>query len=205
MSSLTVNTVVNGKWRQNCYLLFNSDLNALLIDPGSDAEVIASRILDLELNLLGILNTHAHYDHVGAVANLQEKFNVPFYLNLLDEKLMCQANLYRIIFDGTEYIKIPKIDILLPPHNSELVIGPFRVHSIFTPGHTEGGTSFLIGNFLFSGDTLMHSGPGRVDLPGGNAEKLNESFKVIKELNPDFLIYPGHGKPFLLKESWLYA
>jgi glyoxylase-like metal-dependent hydrolase (beta-lactamase superfamily II) len=204
MSGLTINTVVNGKWKQNCYLLFNSDLNALLIDPGSDSEIISSRILELELNLLGILNTHAHYDHIGAVANLQEKFKAPFYINLLDEKLMRQANLYRIIFDGAEYIKIPKIDVLLPAHDLELVIGPFRVRSIFTPGHTEGGTSFLIDNFLFSGDTLMYSGPGRVDLPGGNVEKLNKSIMVLKELNPDILIYPGHGKPFLLRESWLY-
>jgi glyoxylase-like metal-dependent hydrolase (beta-lactamase superfamily II) len=118
---------------------------------------------------------------------------------------MRQANLYRIIFEGAEFIKIPKIDVLLNSRNEELVVGSFRVDSIFTPGHTEGGTSFLINNNLFSGDTLLYSGPGRVDLPGGNAQKLNESFSILKELDPNYLVYPGHGKPFLLKDSWLYA
>jgi len=205
MANLTVDTVVNGKWRQNCYLLIHSDSSALLIDPGSDAVAISTRILELGVNLIAILNTHAHYDHVGAVAKLQNKFEVPFYLNALDEKLLRQANLYRIIFEGTEFIQIPKIDILLSSHNEEFVIGPFIVSSIFTPGHTEGGTSFIIDNILFSGDTLLYSGPGRVDLPGGDAQKLNESFSFLKELNPNLLVYPGHGKPFLLKDSWLYA
>ena len=205
MGNLTINTIVNGKWKQNCYLLVNSDLSALLIDPGSDAKKIASLILESMLNLMAILNTHAHYDHVGAVAKLQEEFKVPFYLNSLDGKLMRQANLYRIIFEGTEFIKIPKVDISLGPDNKDLVIGSFKINTIFTPGHTEGGTSFLINNYLFVGDTLLQSGPGRTDLPGGDAKKLNESFVVLKELDSNYLVYPGHGKPFLLKDSWLYA
>lgn len=205
MGDLTIHTIVNGKWKQNCYLIVNSDLDALLIDPGSESDTIARSISELKLNLMGILNTHAHYDHIGAVARLQEEFGVPFYLNSLDTKLMRQANLYRIIFEGTEFIRIPKIDVLLSSRNEELVVGPFRVDSMFTPGHTEGGTSFLINNNLFSGDTLFYSGPGRVDLPGGNAQKLNESFSILKELDPNCLVYPGHGKPFLLKDSWLYA
>ena len=114
MDELTIITIVNGKWRQNCYLVIKSDLSAILIDPGSEADAIANHILELKLNLLGILNTHAHYDHVGAVARVKEQFKVPFYLNSLDEKLMMQANLYRVIFEGTEFIKIPKIDISLP-------------------------------------------------------------------------------------------
>jgi len=176
-----------------------------LIDPGSDADFIVKRILELKLNLIGILNTHAHYDHIGAVAKLQEEFKAPFYLNSLDNKLMRQANLYRIIFEGTEFIKIPKIDVLLSSRNEKFFVGPFGVDSIFTPGHTEGGTSFLIDNNLFSGDTLLYSGPGRVDLPGGDAQKLNESFSILKRLDPNYLVYPGHGKPFLLKDSWLHA
>jgi hydroxyacylglutathione hydrolase len=205
MSNLTVNTIVNGKWSQNCYLLIHSDSSALLIDPGSDAVAISNRILELGVNLIAILNTHAHYDHVGAVAKLQAKFKVPFYLNKLDEKLLRQSNLYRIIFEGTEYIQIPKIDVFLGSHDTELVIGSFKVSAIFTPGHTEGGTSFIIGNNLFSGDTLLYSHPGRVDLPGGDDQKLNKSYSVLKGLNPNLLVYPGHGKPFLLKNSWLYA
>lgn len=205
MGDLTIHTIVNGKWKQNCYLVVNSDLDALLIDPGSEPDTIARSISELKLNLIGILNTHAHYDHIGAVAKLQEEFEAPFYLNSLDAKLMRQANLYRIVFESSEFIKIPNINVSLSPHNEVLDIGLFRVESIFTPGHTEGGTSFLINKNLFSGDTLLYSGPGRVDLPGGNAQKLNESFSVLKELDPNYLVYPGHGKPFLLKDSWLYA
>lgn len=205
MGELAIHTIVNGRWRQNCYLVANSDLNALLIDPGSDADTIAKRILELNLNLIGILNTHAHYDHIGAVAKLQEQFEAPFYLNSLDKKLMQQANLYRIIFEATEFIEIPKIDVLLNSCNEKLIIGSFEIESIFTPGHTEGGNSFLINNNLFSGDTLLYSGPGRVDLPGGDAQKLNESLLIFKGLNPNCLVYPGHGAPFLLKDSWLHA
>jgi glyoxylase-like metal-dependent hydrolase (beta-lactamase superfamily II) len=81
MGDLTIHTIVNGKWKQNCYLVVNSDLDALLIDPGSESDTIARSISELKLNLMGILNTHAHYDHIGAVARLQEEFRVPFYLN----------------------------------------------------------------------------------------------------------------------------
>jgi glyoxylase-like metal-dependent hydrolase (beta-lactamase superfamily II) len=205
MNKLQIETITNGKWRQNCYLLINSDLSTIVIDPGSDAEKITNRILELGLNLVAILNTHGHYDHIGAVANLKEMFNIPFYLNSLDEKLVRQANLYRIIFDSIEFIKIPTVDIYLSSSNEEIVIAPFKINTIFTPGHTEGGTCFLVNGYLFSGDTLLGSGPGRYDLPGGDYQKLNKSYANLMLLDPKCLVYPGHGKPFLLKDSWLYA
>ena len=202
MSDFHVTTFVNGKWRQNCYLISNTQREALIVDPGSDPEAISELITELGVQPVAILNTHAHYDHIGAISGLMQKYQIPFFLHGDDAKLLKQANLYKILFETQNSISIPTFGEDFAKGPEDLRVAGFSVRVIHTPGHTAGGVCLLIGSNLFSGDTLMPGGPGRTDLPGGDKVKLKDSLQKLRELPEDYLVYAGHGKPFMLQEFW---
>ena len=189
----------NGPWRQNCYLVHHRR-DGLIIDPGSDADRISDELDRIKVRPLAILNTHAHFDHIGAVAPLMAQYGIPFYLHSADAPLLRRANLYRLMFDGKTSIKVP--DTFEDLEGVEtLQIGPFNIQVLVTPGHTLGGVSFLFEDSVFTGDTLMTSGPGRHDLPGGDVELLRHSMTVYESLAEGKTAYAGHGKPFDLKSG----
>ena len=202
MNYFDIKTFVNGKWRQNCYVVTNARREALIIDPGSDPEAIAELIGELRVQPVAVLNTHAHYDHVGAVSGLLQKYGVPFFLHGHDQKLLKQANLYKMLFETKNNIPIPLFDEDFAKGPEVLIVAGFSVRVIHTPGHTAGSVCLVIGDALFSGDTLLPDGPGRTDLPGGDKLNLADSLKKLRELPEGYLVYSGHGKPFLLHEFW---
>jgi hydroxyacylglutathione hydrolase len=200
--SLQVITVVNGKWRQNCYVVATETGDAVIIDPGSSASEIAETVASSGLRVHAILNTHGHYDHIGAVAVLKERYQVPFYLHGGDEQLLRRANLYRLVFEAKDTIKVPTIDRNIAELPREFRIGPIDLSWIDTPGHTDGGVSFQIENSLFCGDTLMRGKIGRTDLPGGDRAKLLVSVRKLAGLPRDTLVYGGHGKVTTVEEEF---
>lgn len=200
----TIIAFPNGKWRQNCYIVSDEATGfALLIDPGSDAEAIQDQISRHRLTPVAILNTHAHYDHIGAVAALMAYYSVPFYLHQADTKLLKQANVYKMIFDSKESVVIPEPTYNLALHEAGLPIGGFEVSVLFTPGHTKGSTCLQIGTDLFSGDTLLPGAVGRTDLPGGDKLALEKSVELLRRLPDEITVWPGHGKAFALASLWL--
>lgn len=208
---VVIQQIPNGKWKENCYIVHNESLQALMIDPGSEVEPVIEYIETQQLEPLAILNTHAHYDHIGIVSILKERFNLPFYLHSSDSKLLKQANLYRKIFDGDAPVQIPEVDIFVDHCDGMIQLGSFAVQAIETPGHTPGGVSFLIEKHLFTGDTLFKKKIGRFDFPGGKKETLFETLKTLSLLPPDIMIYPGHGATSVIQEElevnleWLEA
>lgn len=193
--NLHVTTFVNGRWKQNCYVVSGDERDAVVIDPGSQADDLIAMIEKQNWLIHGILNTHGHFDHIGAVAALQGRFHAPFYLHKSDERLMQRANLFRMVFETRDPVKIPTIsnDISILPRDFE--VGPFRVGWLPTPGHTEGSICLRLGNSLFSGDTLMKNVIGRTDLPGGNREQLLDSVRMLMALPAEMVVYAGHGAP----------
>ena len=189
---MRVDTVVNGRWRENCYIVANGT-GVLIVDPGSQVEDIAAQVDAIGLGVAGIVNTHAHYDHIGAVAPLQERYDAPFYLHGADGPLLKRANLYRMLFESRDAVKVPAISHDIATLPATFAIGPFSVSWIATPGHTDGSVCLLIGNVLFSGDTLMHNTIGRTDLPGGNRERLLASVRKLMDLPGETVVYGGHG------------
>jgi glyoxylase-like metal-dependent hydrolase (beta-lactamase superfamily II) len=202
MNAIQVTTFTNGKWRQNCYLVSNTQRQVLIIDPGSDSDAISGLVAELELKPIAILNTHAHYDHIGAVVELLKKYEISFYLHNADAKLLKQANLYKLLFEAKNSILVPALDEDFANLPSDVVLGDFKIGVIHTPGHTAGSVCLIIDNHLFSGDTLLPNGPGRTDLPGGDRTALSKSLGTLRELPQDLVVYPGHGKPFTLQEFW---
>lgn len=199
----TVIRVPNGKWKQNCYIVADHDSGfGIVIDPGSDAASIRERLSLNVIEPVAILNTHAHYDHIGAVSGLMTYFDIPFYLNSADFKLMRQANLYRFIFDSKEAISIPESTHELTAQNTGLQLGGLEVTVLRTPGHTKGSVCLKIGDDLFSGDTLLPTGPGRIDLPGGDKIALEQSIELLRKLPYETTVWPGHGCSFILGGIW---
>jgi hydroxyacylglutathione hydrolase len=143
--------------------------------------------------VLAIINTHAHYDHIGAVQYLKNKYQLPFFLHSADSRLLKSANLYARLFDETSILKIPKVDYYFDQINIEDHLEVFSIKIIETPGHTQGSVCFLIEDVLFTGDTIFNGDIGRVDLPGGNSKTLHESLRVLSKLPKQTKIYPGHG------------
>lgn len=191
--SLAVETIVNGRWKENCFIVVNEDGDALIVDPGSQSDDIARCVDSSGWRVHAILNTHAHFDHIGAVAELRERYNIPFYLHGGDELLLRRANLYRMIFEARDAIRIPGITQDIAKLPECFTVGPFSVRWLATPGHTDGSVCLLLGNYLFSGDTLMENAVGRTDLPGGNRERLIESVRKLQELPGETIVCGGHG------------
>lgn len=195
--TLAVERIVTGPWQQNCYLAYDDGRRACVIDPGGDSAAILARIRDLELEVAAILCTHAHFDHMGAVSEMQTTFGAPFYLHSADAKLLSHANLYRKLVGAAGTVAIPKIDVDLASL-STLTAGTIEVAVLPCPGHTPGGVAFLISGNLFSGDSLMRDTAGRTDLPGSDARLLTASLQRLFSLPPDTVVHPGHGAAFRL-------
>ena len=122
-----------------------------------------------------------------------DRYRTSFYLHGSDQPLLKRANLYRMLFESREAVRIPDVthDIAALPSNFQ--VGPFELSWIATPGHTEGSVSLLLSGFLFSGDTLMRDSIGRTDLPGGNQNQLVASVRKLMELPGETVVCGGHG------------
>jgi hydroxyacylglutathione hydrolase len=148
------------------------------------------------------LGSDAAKDHIGAVSDLIQKYKIPFYLNKKDEKLLKQANLYKILFESKESVVIPSFDRDFGQESAKFSIGNFFIEIVSTPGHTPGSVCIQVGKNIFVGDTLLSSGPGSTHLPGGNQFEMDESINKLQKLPEDLCVYPGHGRPFTLNFFW---
>ena len=181
-----------GSFEVNCTIL-HQDGEAWIVDPGGEPEMILGELKRLALRLSGILLTHAHFDHIGAVnAILAAAPGTPVYLGERDFPVVSHP------FNQMppEYPAVAKIEGLRPA--AEVPI--FK--ALDTPGHTPGGVSYYLADFdagngahglLLSGDTLFAGSVGRTDFPGGNMATLMASLGSLKALPPETLVVPGHG------------
>jgi hydroxyacylglutathione hydrolase len=183
---------VSGTWRQNGYVV-SAERDAVVIDPGGEFEAITAYVALNALRVHAVINTHAHYDHLGAVDSVTERYGVPFYLHPADKELLQRANFYRTLFLGEEPIAIPQLDLELSDAMS-LRFGKLKVDVMHTPGHTPGSVCFEVDGELFTGDTVMAEHLGRTDLPGGDREVLLSSVDRLRErYRSEVIIQPGHG------------
>ncbi len=178
---------------KNGYVInFEENNNAVLIDPGEEVDELLKYINQNKLNILYILLTHAHIDHLFGLTKAKTVTNAKICLHPDDIKLYKSVQEQADWF-GVKIESLPKIDIFLMD-NQILSIGNYQIKTIHTPGHTPGGICFLINNFLFAGDTIFESSIGRTDLPGGDYNILINSIKnKLLILDDNTIIYPGHG------------
>ena len=187
--------VIMGKGRDsNTYIIEDT-----IIDPGSgeNIEYLKEAIKESGLEMTDIkkiINTHCHYDHMGADKQLQDEYGYEIYMHPLDKKMVDQKDAQATVatsFNTT----VPDLDIKELNENEE--VHGYKV--IHTPGHTKGGICLFNGKNLISGDTLFSGGNfGRTDLPTGNMQEMKESIHKISELDP-VQLFPGHG-PYAISQ-----
>jgi hydroxyacylglutathione hydrolase len=170
---------------------------AIVIDPGDEADELLGAVRDRDVQVTHILLTHAHIDHITGVAQVKEALDVPVYLHKDDLPLYEHAVQQGQMF-GLKVRQPPPIDVyydLSPIH-----FGDYEVRVHHTPGHCPGGVCLQIGKTgaagadLFVGDTLFAGSIGRTDLPGGDSEVLLRSITtVLFPLGDQAIVHPGHG------------
>jgi glyoxylase-like metal-dependent hydrolase (beta-lactamase superfamily II) len=197
---MEIETVVVGVLQTNCYIVHDLK-EAIIIDPGSDAEKILSIIENKRLKPKLILNTHYHFDHTGANLDIKNMFNIPIAIGEKDAQFLQNAYKDALIF-MIDAKKSPKADILLKEGDT-VALGEIKFFVIETPGHTIG--SICLYNkenaVLFSGDTLFFESIGRYDLPTGNFGSLINSINKILTLDKSTTVYPGHGPQTTIKHE----
>ena len=190
---MIIKNIVVGPLEVNCYILGCEDTKeAAIIDPGDNADEIISNIEKEGLNPKFIINTHAHFDHIGGVKVIQDHFKIDFILHEGDLFLVENASEQATAF-GLKPISKPEVNKNVT-NGEKVILGNKSITVIHTPGHSPGGVCYYSGNNVFVGDTLFAGSIGRTDLPGGSYDTLINSIKEnLFPLGDSTIVYPGHG------------
>ncbi len=158
---MDIKTVVTGYLDENCYILIKNG-TCLIVDPGDNYQKIKEEIG--ENKVLGVLITHSHFDHIGALRNFLVKRSI---------KIFKKSNLIE---------------------NKEYKIGDFSFEAIYTPGHSKDSVTFYFKeeNKMFIGDFVFKESIGRTDLPGGSDEEMKNSIQKLITYDNSIELYPGH-------------
>jgi glyoxylase-like metal-dependent hydrolase (beta-lactamase superfamily II) len=177
----------------NCYILgCENTKEAVVIDPGDDGDQILMALAKSALKVKYLINTHGHFDHVGANKAMKEATNAEIGIHPDDAPMLMELSKSASMF-GLSAENSPPADILLN-HGDQLSFGDITLEVIHTPGHSKGGICLYTKGYLFAGDTLFKSSIGRTDLPGGNFDTLIASIRTkLFALPDDTIVYTGHG------------
>jgi len=199
---LNVQTLTVGAFQENCYLLVDeATRRAVIVDPGSEGERLVEAIEDCGAELEAIWITHAHVDHVGAIAPVKNRWDVPVFLHPADLRLYQaagrQAQVYGVPFEEP------------PPPDREfadgqtVTVGDLEFRIMHTPGHAPGHVVIHGHGMAIVGDCLFAGSIGRTDLPFSNPAQLASSLERIAALPVETVIYPGHGMDTTIGEERL--
>ena len=190
---LVQSSFVLGPFATNAFLVTCEETReTAVIDVGFDPETIAEEIRGRELRVRYLLNTHAHYDHVAAMAVLQDLVGGDYWLHPDDEPLLDALAAQGAAF-GLASARPPAVVHPLA-EGQVLELGRETLTVIHTPGHSPGSVTFRWQSWLWVGDVLFAGSIGRTDLPGGSFEVLSASIRErLFPLGDDLRVLPGHG------------
>jgi glyoxylase-like metal-dependent hydrolase (beta-lactamase superfamily II) len=184
-----------GPFQENCYIIGDEDSGTgAVIDPGDEAARIAMAVEQTGLEIGSIIVTHAHIDHVGAVAALVDEYACPVLMHAEAEPMLNQLPTQALMM-GLRFGKVPSVDRYIDD-GEVLEVGDLRLRSLYTPGHAPGHFAFYVEDegLVLSGDALFAGSVGRVDLPGGSMEVLMRSIEErLLTLPDETIVYSGHG------------
>jgi hydroxyacylglutathione hydrolase len=205
-----ISQIVVGICSTNCYIFSHNKSECIIIDPGGNEVDIISCIKSLDVQPVGIVLTHGHFDHTAAIKKVRNYFQkkgmkLPIAIHSEDRKYLGESgekinksflSYFRLDSNNqyhNNFLSMPDADILL--HEEESVFDT-EMLVIETPGHTRGSVCLYSEdkNILFSGDTLFCQGIGRTDFPDSDYNSIVRSIKEkLFSLPADTIIYPGHG------------
>ncbi|MFC7684720.1 MBL fold metallo-hydrolase [Ureibacillus sp. GCM10028918] len=195
---LNVKAYSLGPIQTNCYIISNKQKDCIIFDPSEESSKLIKVIQSNQLKPKAIFLTHTHFDHIGAVEDLREQFNLPLYVH---EKEV--AWLGDPMKNGSgRYAELPNY-IVQKPLEEHIIrkeqsfnVAGLSFKAVFTPGHSPGSISYIFeeDGFAIVGDTLFEGSIGRTDLLGGSHKQLiNSIHEKLLVLPDDTIIYPGHG------------
>ncbi len=167
---MEIKKIVVGALEENCYVLIKNK-TCLIVDPGADYNKIKEQIGNNKV--LGVLITHSHFDHIGALRNFLTKRSVKIFKksNLQEQEYIIGDFKFRCIYT--------------PGHSKDSVTFYFEEEKV-----------------MFVGDFIFNDSIGRTDLPGGNAKEMENSLNKIKQYDGEIIIYPGHDESSTLKDEF---
>ena len=181
---------IHNRLKSNSYLVYNDKDEGILIDAG----VELADVKKFNINIKAILLTHCHFDHIMFLNELQKYYSCQIYISIMDKLglLNQDINLSKAFHKTLDFSEI-KNNIITFNDNEILNIADISIKCILTPGHTAGSACFLIGKYLFSGDTLFAQSIGRTDLPTSSYLQQKSSLKRLANFDYNIL-YPGHDR-----------
>ena len=183
-----------GPVQENCYLFRREGSDrALIVDPGDEPDRLLQAIDELGVTLDGILLTHTHFDHVGAVAPVAEATGAEVWVPEIEKPVLADIMSF-VPWPGFGPYESYDAEHTLEG-GEKLELAGFEIDVMFTPGHSPGHVTFSIPDqeVIFSGDVLFQGSVGRTDLPGGDWATLLESIRsLVDNLSEDTTVHPGH-------------
>jgi glyoxylase-like metal-dependent hydrolase (beta-lactamase superfamily II) len=183
-----------GPIAENCFLFRKKGSDrALIVDPGDEAERILGAVDELGVTIDGILLTHTHFDHIGAVAPVANGTGAPVWCPEIEVPVLADINSF-VPWPGFGPYESYEADHTVSG-GEKLELAGMEVEVIYTPGHSPGHVTYSVPDeaAIFSGDVLFQGSVGRTDLPGGDWATLLESIRTLVDTHPpETTVYPGH-------------
>lgn len=199
--SLNIIKLEVGQMQANCYIASEEgSREAIIIDPGDDADYIIQKLQDNDLTPELIIATHGHVDHTIAVLELKLAYGIPFYMHKSDEFLLKRIEQTAKHFIGFDPGPPPKVDVYIAD-GSVLQAGGIKLKVLHTPGHTPGSVCLWSKNekVVIVGDLIFEKGQvGRTDFSYSDKNDFIASLSKITSLPKDTIVYAGHGEKFSL-------
>lgn len=189
---MIIKKITVGPLQENCYIVGDEDTKqAIVIDPGDEPDRILEVIKNNNFEIIAVILTHAHFDHVGAAGDIKRKTGAKVLINDGDLELYKGVR-DQAAFWGYEVDDLPEPDGFIK-EGDDVKAGGLIFKVLHTPGHSPGGICLYGEGVIFTGDTIFQGSVGRTDFSGGDMAKLKESFRRLINLPEDTVILSGHG------------